>query len=228
MELTINKIIKVTEDNIDDKIIQQIIQILNQDGIIVYPTETAYGLGCDGFNINAIKKIYLIKQRKFDQPLPVIVSSLEMADKIAYLNLQAKKLIKTFHPGPLIVSLPKKELIPDILNPTGIAFRISKNKIIHQIVSEFNKPIVSTSANLSGKSAPYSIDDVKNQIKSDLINIFLDSGQLPINQPTTIVDFQLEPSPQITREGEITAKRIFEVLNIKKKLWNNHKQQLEK
>lgn len=212
----------------DENILQQIIRILKEGGIIVYPTETAYGLGCDGLNEKAIEKIYSIKKRNQIHPLPIIISTIEMADKLAYLNPQAKKLIETFHPGPLVIALTKKEIIPDIVNPNGIAFRISRNKIIHRIVTEFDKPIISTSANLSGNPAPYTINEIKNQLDINLIDIILDSGPLPIRKPSTIVDFQFEPSPQIMREGEISAKQILETLEIKKELRNNHLQMMEK
>jgi L-threonylcarbamoyladenylate synthase len=213
---------------LDENLLQQIIQVLNEGGIIIYPTETAYGLGCDGLNEEAIKKIYSIKKRNQNHPLPVIISTIEMANRIAYMNPLAKKLIETFHPGPLVIALPKKAIIPDIVNPKGIAFRISRNKIIHQIVSEFNNPIISTSANLSGNPAPYSIDEIKNQLDLNLIDIILDSGTLPVRQPSTIVDFQLKPSPQIIREGEISAKQILETIETKKELRNNHLQILRK
>ncbi|NHJ41337.1 MAG: hypothetical protein FK731_14995, partial [Asgard group archaeon] len=108
------------------------------------------------------------------------------------------------------------------------AFRISKNKIIHQIVTEFNKPIVSTSANLTGSPALYSINDVKSNLKLELLDFIIDSGQLPINKPSTIVDFQLLPSPQITRVGDITVNMILETLGIRKELWSEHMRLLEK
>ncbi|NHJ47632.1 MAG: threonylcarbamoyl-AMP synthase [Asgard group archaeon] len=216
------KTFKIENEQLSNEIVNLVIEVLENGGIIVYPTETAYGIGCDVFNENAVKRIYQLKKRAEDQPLPVIVSSLDMAERIAVLTPEIIDLSNKFHPGSLVIAAQKRDLIPKIVNPLGIAFRISSNKIIHQLVSCFNKPIISTSANLSGNSAPYSISNIKSQLDFDLIDIILDSGELPKRKPSTIVDFQLSPSPQIIREGEITAEEILDTLEIKKDKWKYH------
>jgi L-threonylcarbamoyladenylate synthase len=214
--------LQIKERKLDSTILQQITRVLAQGGIIVYPTETAYGLGCDALNIKALKKIFELKQRPQDQPLAVLVSSLEMINDIAYLNDKALKLIECFHPGPLVISLPKKAIIPDELNPTGIAFRISSYPIADQIVRSLQKPLVSTSANISGHPPPYSIEDVKNSLEESAIDLILDAGELPYHKPSTLVDFQLKPTPQIIREGSISAKEILSTLQIPEKNWDKH------
>ncbi|MBD3191321.1 MAG: threonylcarbamoyl-AMP synthase [Candidatus Heimdallarchaeota archaeon] len=207
-----------------EEIIDLATAILERGGIIIYPTETAYGIGCDGFNEKAIANIYRIKDRDKNQPLSVIVHNLELIEKIAYLNKKARKLIEEFYPGPLVIALPKKAIIPDILNPTGIAFRISSHPIAQEISAKLQKPIVSTSANKSGEPAPYSILEVVNSLERDHLDLIIDTGTLPYNKPSTIVDFQMKPAPQIIREGEISAKRILSTLGIPMKEWKKHLQ----
>ncbi|NHJ33419.1 MAG: threonylcarbamoyl-AMP synthase [Asgard group archaeon] len=193
------------------------VKALERGGIIVYPTETAYGLGCDSFNVKAIKKIYKIKSRPPDQPLSVIVDSFEMIEKIAFIQNKAKLLIEKFYPGPLVIALRKKTIIPDILNKDQIAFRISSNVFVQEIVSNLGKPIVSTSANRTGFNPPYSIEEVLETISEKDIDVVFDAGLLEKNKPSTIIDFVKQPAPQIMREGAISAKEIFQTLKIPEK-----------
>jgi L-threonylcarbamoyladenylate synthase len=213
-----NKIIQVT-DKLPKESLDKIVQILKEGGLIVYPTETAYGIGCDVFNEAAVKRIFVIKQRASNQPLPVIVKSLDMAKEIAELTPQIILLSNTFHPGPLVIATRKKEIISDIVNPKGIAFRISSNKIVQQIVSAFDQPIISTSANISGFDPPYSVEEILSTLDANLIDIVIDVGELPKQKPSTIIDFLAEPSPQIVREGVIKANLILEKIGINKKDW---------
>ncbi|MBN1328085.1 MAG: threonylcarbamoyl-AMP synthase [Candidatus Heimdallarchaeota archaeon] len=216
-------IIKIDIDNPNKDIIQKTVRVLQGGGVIVYPTETAYGIGCDAYNNEAIKRIYTLKNRPFDQPLPVIIDSLKMAKKIGLINKEVKNLIKKYHPGPLVIGIPKKNSIPDILNKNGIAFRISSCKFIHELVKVLAQPLVSTSANLSGQITPYTIAEVLNQLPESDINLILDGGTLVKHKPSTIIDFQIKPSPQIIREGEITADEILAFLNIDEKERSKYK-----
>ncbi|MHA1122642.1 MAG: L-threonylcarbamoyladenylate synthase [Candidatus Heimdallarchaeota archaeon] len=215
-------IIKVDIRKPKKETINKAVEILEKGGIIVYPTETAYGLGCDSFNIQAIKKIFEIKTRPSDQPLSVIVDSLEMIEKIAFMQENAKLLIEKFYPGPLVIALKKKSLIPDVLNKNRIAFRISNNEFVQNIVRKLGKPIVSTSANQTGYKSPYSIDAVLETITEKDVDLIFDAGLLEKNKPSTIIDFVMQSSPQIIREGAISAKEIFQTLKIKEEYWDQH------
>lgn len=215
-------IIKIDIQKPKKETIDKAVKILEKGGIIVYPTETAYGLGCDGFNVQAIEKIYEIKSRPPDQPLSIIVDNLEMIERVACMQEDAKILIEKFHPGPLVIALKKKSLIPDILNKDRIAFRISNNEFVQNIVRNLGKPIVSTSANKTGFKSPYSINDVLETITEKEVDLILDAGPLEKNKPSTIIDFVMQSSPQIIREGAISAKEIFQTLKIKEEYWDQH------
>ncbi|MHA1504703.1 MAG: L-threonylcarbamoyladenylate synthase [Candidatus Heimdallarchaeota archaeon] len=221
-------IITANPEKVSKTILFEANQVLENDGLIVYPTETAYGIGCNAFSEVAIKKIFTIKKRSEKSPLPVIVDSVRMMKDIAQPTDEALLLSNHFHPGPLVLALLKKPIISDLLNPKGIALRISSNHIIHEIVKAFKKPIVSTSANLSGDASPYNIKDVTKSLNKKQIHLIIDAGQLPKRNPSTLVDFTMSPSPQIIREGEIKAEGILKVLDIPQERWSDHMKNLSK
>jgi len=221
-------IITTNPENLTKEMMTKILLVLENDGLIVYPTETAYGIGCNALSETAIKKIFAIKQRDKTSPLPVIIDSVEMMKKIAQPSMDALLLSKQYHPGPLVLALPKKAIIPNLLNPKAIALRISSNSIIHSIVKAFEKPIVSTSANLSGDPSPYNITDVVSSLPNNQVDLIIDIGQLPKKTPSTIVDFTLANPPQIIREGEIKAEGILLTLNIPQENWQEHMKNMKK
>lgn len=215
-------IIPVENQKPKEEVVDQVVQILKKGGLIIYPTETAYGLGCDAYNVKAIKQIFEIKSRSPESPLSIIVDRFAMIEQIAYMQENAKILIEKYHPGPLVIALKKKTIIPDILNKEGIAFRISSNKYVNQIVNKLGKPIVSTSANQTGSKPPYSIQEVLETIDENDVDVILDAGVLEKNKPSTLVDFVMPNSPQIIREGAISAKEILQTLNIEEEKWEQH------
>jgi L-threonylcarbamoyladenylate synthase len=215
-------IIQVDALNPEEEIIEKAVHILQIGGLLVYPTETAYGLGCDAYNVDAIARIFKAKSRPLNQPLSVIVNNMAMIEEIAVMQEQAKILIEKYHPGPLVISLKKKKVIPDILNQNQIAFRISSSKLVQKIIEAFGKPIVSTSANKSGCDSPYSIVDVLETINEKDVNLILDAGPQERIKTSTLIDFVQQPSPQIIREGAILASEILTTLNIKEELWEQH------
>ena len=215
-------ILKINLHEKNTEAVHQAVNVLSKGGVIVYPTETAYGLGCDALNREAVKRIFEIKKRAKNLPLPVLVSSIEMARSIAKTTSSSIKLMEKYHPGPLVIALPKKEIIPDEVNEKSIAFRISSNNFAQSIVSQLNRPLISTSANRSKEAAPYSIEDILQTFEEGEIDIIFDAGTIPKHNPSTIIDFTLEPSPQITREGEIPACDIFATLGIPEGSWKAH------
>lgn len=194
--------------DIDD--INKAVEIILQGGVIVYPTDTCYGIGCDATNPVAIEKIFRIKGREKDKPLPLIASSIEMIEKYVFLEERAIKLFKAF-PGISIALKKKGNAIPDIVNKEKLAFRIPSNEISKRLSELSDKPIISTSANRSGDPSPYSIKEVKSSLKDSLkeIDLFIDSGILDKNPPSTIVDLV---DRMVGRIGKIKEKQILDLL----------------
>lgn len=194
--------------DIDD--IKMAVEIIEQGGVIVYPTDTCYGVGCDATNSMAIEKIFRIKGREKDKPLPLIASSIEMIEKYVFLEERAIKLFKAF-PGISVALRKKGNDIPDIVNKEKLAFRIPSNEISKKLSELSDRPIISTSANRSGDPSPYSIEEVKSSLKEFLeeIDLFIDSGVLDKNLPSTIVDLV---DGVIGRIGNVKEKQIIDVL----------------
>lgn len=194
----------------DIELIEKAVDLITKGGVIVYPTDTCYGIGCDATNPSAIKKIFKIKGREKNKPLPLIASSLEMIEKYVFMDERAIKLYRAF-PGISVALRKKGSDIPDIVNKEKVAFRIPSNEISKKLCELSGKPLVSTSANLSGDPSPYSIEQVKLSLKKSLnqIDLFIDSGILNNNPPSTIVDLV---EGKIGRIGSVKEDQIKNLL----------------
>lgn len=218
------KITKMNSKKPDLEAIKEAASIIKQGGLVIYPTETCYGLAANALDPKAVKRVYEVKNRPYSKPLSIAVSDLEMAKKYAYFNLETEKLAKELLPGPLTIALPKKPVIPDIVNPSKIAIRIPDNLIAILLIEEAGVPITATSANKTGDPPPYNINDAISSLVGN-VDFVIDAGQLPKVKPSTIVDFTEKPCPLITRVGPIPPSKILKVLNIPREKWNEHVKQ---
>lgn len=204
------EIIKIDLDNPDQKVIKKAAGILRRGGIVVYPTDTAYGLGVNALEEKAVKKVYEIKGRNFSKPTHVIVRDWKMIEELCFVNDAAKKLYEYFFPGPLTIILLKKKIVPDILTaglPT-LGIRIPNNQVTNLLSNQLTIPYTTPSANQEGGKTPYSIDEVKKELDIQKIDLVLDAGQLPSTPPSTIVDLTTTPI-KIIREGPISKEKIY-------------------
>ncbi len=194
----------------DIRYIKKAVKIIKNGGVVVYPTDTCYGIGCDATNPLAIEKIFRIKGREKGKPLPLIASSIEMIEKYVFLDERAIKLFNTF-PGISVALRKKGKIIPDIVNKEKLAFRIPSNEISRSLAELSDKPIISTSANRSGGPSPYSMNEVKSSLKDSLkeIDLFIDGGILTKNLPSTIVDLVED---KVGRIGNVKEKQILDLL----------------
>lgn len=186
------------------------VNALSEGEVVVYPTDTLYGLGADIFNDSAVRKVFNLKNRPFNDPLSIAVSSIDEIEKIAFLDDRTRCIAEVFLPGRLTLVLKKKKIVSDII--TGgfekIAVRIPKNKIALKLLSDFG-PITSTSANIHGKQTPTVINDIYMQFK-DKVKVYLDDGLLE-GKPSTIVDTTSEEI-KVLRAGDISKKEIMEAI----------------
>jgi L-threonylcarbamoyladenylate synthase len=187
------------------------INALQNGKIIVYPTDTLYGLGADIFNENAVKRIFEIKNRSFDNPLPVAVSNIDTLEEIAYLDETSRKLAELFLPGGLTLLLKKRDRIPDIVTAglKKVAIRIPDNNVTLELLSRFG-PLTATSANIHGKKTPVFIKDIRMQFKDEDVGVYIDIGKLD-EKPSTIVD-ATEKNIKIIRLGIISEKEILDAI----------------
>jgi len=188
------------------------IAALKNGKVIVYPTDTLYGLGADIFNDEAVKKVFKIKKREKTNALPIAVADVNELEKIAFVDDKSRCLIKAFLPGKLTVVLKKKNIVSNLVTggSDNVAIRIPDNKIALYLLSNFG-PLTATSANIHGKKTPVNIIDINIQFKSSDIAVYIDNGILD-GVPSTIVDMTQEPF-KIIRKGSITVKQIMDAIS---------------
>jgi L-threonylcarbamoyladenylate synthase len=202
------EIIKINSKKPSKKMIEKAAKIIKNGGVVVYPTDTLYGLGVNALNRKAAKKIFEIKGRKYGQPISIAVSDLKQAKKYARFNPLALKLAKKFLPGPLTLILPSKLNLPKALNPNdkNVRIRIPDNKIILELIRKCRAPLTTTSANLSGGKNPITVREVVKQIGKK-VDLILDAGKCRYGKGSTIVKIGAEV--EIIREGVISSKELL-------------------
>jgi L-threonylcarbamoyladenylate synthase len=187
---------------------------LTSGGIVAYPTDTVYGLGADIFNESAVKKIYTVKGRPFNLPLPVLIADLSrLKDLAADVPASAERLITAFWPGALTLVFNRAPTFSSavLAGQSKVAVRMPAHAITLQLIKEAGCPIVGTSANLHGSPALLTAAEVREQIGASL-DCVLDGGPCPGGTESTIVDITAE-LPQILRKGAIRDKEIQDMLN---------------
>ncbi len=174
--------------------VEKAVQILKHDGIVVYPTETVYGLGGDAFSEEAILKVYKAKRRPVSSPISIAVSGLDMMEGVAKLGELAALFIDRFLPGPVTIVVPSRRSVPEILTGgTGmIGIRYPSHPVAHELIASFDTPITATSANISGGREPVTPDECR--VPHDFL---IDGGRLS-GTPSTVVDLV---SRRIIRPG---------------------------
>ncbi len=168
--------------------------IIKKGGVVIYPTETVYGIGASIFSEDALNKVFEIKKRDADKPVSVAVSDFVMMDRVADIGEKETVFIRKFLPGPVTVLLRKKRAVPDILTPGTdlVGIRLPGNKTAIRLIELAGVPITSTSANLSGEEPPKSVDEIR--IRADYV---LDGGVCS-GEPSTVVDL---PNRRVVRKG---------------------------
>lgn len=190
-------------------------EIIQNGGLVAFPTETVYGLGANAFNPEAIAKIFKLKNRPADNPLIVHISSLDMlpqlVNKISDIN---QKLIDNFWPGPLAIVFPKSQLVPDIVTAglETVVIRFPSNTISQQFIAKCGVPLAAPSVNPSGKPSSTNPQHIRDYFTNKIF--VLDGEPSKIGLESTVIN-ALEPTPVILRLGAITQEQIEEVLGVK-------------
>jgi L-threonylcarbamoyladenylate synthase len=180
---------------------------IKKGGIVVFPTETAYGIAADATDEEAVEKVYEAKQRPRSKGLTAIVDSLETAERYAELDEVERKIVEEFMPGPLTLVAEKKDSVPENLNK-DFAFRISPSKVSHELASK--SPITATSANISGNETSYSVDDISEELLEKVDHV-IDAGELEASPTSTIAEV-VDGEVVVHREGPIKKKELEKVI----------------
>jgi len=187
-------------------------EVLRAGGVVLYPTDTLYGLGAHAFSDEAVAKVYAIKGRDEKKPVHCVVANLAMVEKYAEVNELARSLAEKFLPGPLTLILKKNQEFT-----TGIAkeietigIRIPKNDYCLALARAFGSPYTTTSANVAGAASERSVAGIVAQLgeRAAMIDLAIDAGELPEALPSTVVDVS-EGDIRVLREGAVPAQALF-------------------
>lgn len=205
------RIFKTNNDSPDGSAVSACAAALKNGGLVVFPTETVYGIGVNAFDENALERLYSAKRRPLDKPLLMHISSLEMAESIAVLDERARELIKNHTPGPLTLVVKRKPIVPGIAVSGGetVGLRFPSNGFFLALSKEFGLPIAATSANISGfKSA---VDESGLSSVMDIADAVAECGECELGLESTIVSL-VGSKPKILRLGSFPKERLEEVL----------------
>ncbi|MFV3012667.1 L-threonylcarbamoyladenylate synthase [Clostridium botulinum] len=206
------KVMRLDENNIDEDVISKAGDILRRGGLVVFPTETVYGLGANALDKNAVKKIFKAKGRPQDNPLIVHISKMKDIEKLVEeIPSVAEKLMDKFWPGPMTIILKKKDIIPNETSAglDSIGIRMPSNKIAMKLISMAGVPIAAPSANLSGKPSPTDVETCIEDLDGK-VNIILGGDNSEVGVESTVIDCTINP-PCILRPGGITLEMLREV-----------------
>ncbi len=189
--------------------------------VVVYPTDTLYGLGVNVFDTEAVRKIFALKKRSQKKPLPVMVSSISMAKALAVIDKPREKILKNFWPGPFTFILKKKPVVSFLVTAgrNSIALRIPDHYFCQSVMADFEGPITATSANISGEETSNDPREIMERFNRENIrpDLMIDGGVLPESDPSTIIDLTTD-NPRILRinpTNKVNLLNILEAMQVK-------------
>jgi L-threonylcarbamoyladenylate synthase len=200
------KIIKINPRNLEEAV-EKVAHVLKAGGVVVYPTETLYGLGANVLDDNAVQRVFEIKSRDRIKPSSIAFRDLEQAGKFLAVTPLAEKLAKKFLPGPLTIVLNSKFEFQEFLGGIKVSMRIPDHPIAQALLKRVKFPITATSANLSGGKNPVEAADAVEQIGGS-VDMVLDAGKCKLGKPSTVVDVS-EGEINVIREGVISREKLM-------------------
>ncbi len=209
------RILKVNAVRPDRGAIREAAEIVSSGGLVVYPTDTVYGLASNPFSEEAVKRLFRAKGRPENKPIPVLVDGVETAEEIAHITRDALKLIENYWPGPLTIVLRVKRDLPCLVTAcTGrVGLRVPGHMVALLLAKESGGAITGTSANISGWTPPRTAEEAIRQL-GDRVDLVLDAGPSPGGKPSTVVDLSGE-EPVLVREGPIPVHELEKILGKK-------------
>jgi L-threonylcarbamoyladenylate synthase len=207
------KIIKIDSQKYSVNELSTVVSVLKKNGVIVYPTETFYGLGVNCFSPDAVKKIFGLKKRDRAKPLPVVISDLSMLDSVVReIPPVAELFLRQYWPGPLTLIFSASPFLPEeLLGATkSIGVRLPAYAGLRELIKHAGFPITATSANISGEEE---LSDPKKvlEIFTGKVDCIVDGGKTRGGRPSTVIDLT-PPIPQILREGALPASEFQKML----------------
>jgi L-threonylcarbamoyladenylate synthase len=202
-------IIKIDPSNPDADAVRTVAHEIIHGRVIVYPTDTIYGIGADACNPDAVERVFKAKKRDSGKPILTLVNSLEMAARLAdSISDKARALMEQLWPGPLTLVFKSSPCLPQRLTggTATIGIRYPEHRFCLEVLKVCNRPITSTSANVSGEEESVSIKEIAEAFESD-VDLIVDAGDLRSALPSTIVDVT-GPKPKIVRTGAFPLEKL--------------------
>lgn len=209
------KIIKVKDAREVELYVDEIVRVVSEGGLIIYPTDTVYGLGCDPFNTHAVRKVYVVKRRK-NKPLPVLASSISSLERIVVIPDWLQEVYEYVWPGPVTLILPRKQRLPDIvtLGRENVAVRIPGLDLTLKIIEACGGLLIGTSANISGHPPPRNAQQALREI-GQMVDLIVDGGPSPLGEPSTIIMVdERNQNIEVLRYGALKGKRLSKLLEM--------------
>lgn len=196
------------KNKINEEELKRVVNILDNDGIIIFPTDTVYGIGCNCFSTKAIKKIFIYKNRPNNKPINVLTNNYKKILSVAKeIKPKEKELINKYMPGALTIILKKNEAVPSLLtaNLDTVGVRIPSNSIALKILESINYPLATTSANISGEESGIKLADFEVNF-ADKVDAIIDGGESELKVASTIVQVDDKDNVKILRQGTLKIK----------------------
>lgn len=184
-------------------------EFIKQGKIVVFPTETVYGIGANGLDEKAVRKLYEVKKRPLNKPISLLVSNMEMVKTIAQDITEVEyKIMEKFFPGPLTIILKKKDIVPDIVTASQetVGVRMPSGEIARKLVELSGVPIATPSANISGQPSGTNLLEIKKHFEEN-VDFYIDGGNSELGISSTIVQV-IDGKIEILRQGSITLEQI--------------------
>ena len=196
---------------VNDIAIEEAAKLIAGGGLVAYPTDTVYGLGCDPFSMEAVDRLIQAKQR-VKNALPILVNSLVAAKRLAEFNAASLRLAERFWPGPLTLILRVRERLPSSVtgDSSFVGLRIPKHATALNLAEKCGGSIIGTSANISGQPSPRTADEVMRQL-GDRIDLVLDGGPSPLGKESTVAKV-IGGEVTVVREGAISQDEILKAV----------------
>ncbi|KAJ49148.1 L-threonylcarbamoyladenylate synthase [Clostridium tetanomorphum] len=206
------KVVMLDEHDLDNSVIRECGKIIRDGGLVVFPTETVYGLGANALDANAVKKIFQAKGRPQDNPLIVHIADMEsIKPLVKEVPEVAEKIMKKFWPGPMTVILRKTDLIPDETSAglDSVGIRMPSNLIGRELIKMSEVPIAAPSANISGKPSPTDVERCVEDLMGK-VDYIIGGDKCAVGVESTVIDCTVYP-PCILRPGGITLEMLREI-----------------
>lgn len=209
------KVEKIDAASPDREILERAARLINRGGVVVCPTDTGYAFSANALDTRAVTKVFHLKGRSYANPIHVAVSSIEEADRYAYVDEAARYLAGHYLPGALTLVLHRRESVPSMLvaGLDTIGIRIPDNQAILRLAEMTGLPLTATSANISGRPGTYSVNEIVTQLGENIrdVALVLDQGPIMVRELSTIIDLTKNP-PQLIRQGRVSWLELREVL----------------